>query len=91
MSSIQVTSFKAQALLTCLEPATNGPGRVMPTHHVKPLRTPHLIAHAPPEEETGAFLLVSSYALNCFLNCSHMDPTSDLTFLHPPPHLPAPD
>lgn len=53
MSSIQVTSFKAQALLTCLEPATNGPGRVMPTHRVKPLRTPHLMAHAPPEEGNG--------------------------------------
>lgn len=53
MSSIHVTSFKAQALPTFLEPAANGPGRVMPTHGVKPLGTPHLVAHAPPEEGHG--------------------------------------
>lgn len=83
MSSIQVMSFKAHALPIFLEPSANSTGRVLATHHRKPLGRPHLIGQAPPGKGCGGFPPVSSVVLNC----PPINPTPDLIFLHQSPHL----
>lgn len=55
-NEFQVPSLEEHTLPSLLGPSANGAGRIMPTHQVKPVGSPHHMAQAPFRKDQGCFL-----------------------------------